>query len=375
MTAPVWLRDEAWLLAWLHWFLDRLETPRSQAITRRVTPSTLPALYRFGEDTRYRWRLLEQLAGDYGIFEIRYDTQLARHQEPYENAQFRLRPESEPLLRAWLDRPRDDPAVMLWREALLPWQDHFADQGLALLASRPDVAGYSPPELVAAFAAVKQQLGRQLSLREVSARCFRGDSKFLDQRLELLNKLYGPAMAQIVPRPLLLTAWAPAGFSRLLIVENQDSFLRLVATPPATYALLYSGGFRASAARLHSAHTCFAFLPGSDAAQFRQRWLSPDTSCHFWGDLDFAGMGILKALRNSLPLLQAWQEGYQPLLELLLAGHGHTARQAGKAGQSDPGTTGCAFADSVLLPALRSRQRFIDQEAVHPPGCGAQRGL
>ncbi len=32
--------------------------------------------------------------------------------------------------------------------------------------------------------------------------------------------------------------------------------------------------------------------------------------------------------------------------------------------KNDPGQTGCAFADRILLPAMRSSGRFVDQEAV-----------
>ena len=35
---------------------------------------------------------------------------------------------------------------------------------------------------------------------------------------------------------------------------------------------------------------------------------------------------------------------------------------AGKEGQSDPGDTGCAYADRELLPALRASEAGIDQE-------------
>lgn len=36
---------------------------------------------------------------------------------------------------------------------------------------------------------------------------------------------------------------------------------------------------------------------------------------------------------------------------------------ANKERQADPETTGCAYADEVLLTALRSVGRFVDQEA------------
>jgi hypothetical protein len=374
MTTPIWLKDEPWLAKWLGWFLDRLDKrepnseesnedgQRARAITRRIKKSTLPALYDFNEDTQGRWQLLQQIARDHGLFNIVLDKKRSAFQEPYENAQCRLNPDSEALLRDWLNRPKQDPVAQAWQQAINEHAGTFIDNGDALLTQRPNIPGLTPADIVNAFANVEQHLDNNLTLREIAARSFNGDSKALDNRHELLLKLYGDNANGIQPRPLLLTAWAPAGFSKLLIVENQDSFLRLVENPPADYALLYSGGFRASATRLNSEHTRFAFLPGSDPEQFKASWLNEQTECYFWGDLDFAGMGILKALRNSLPTLQAWQPGYQPMLEILKTGGGHTQEQAGKAGQNDPGETGCGYSDSTLLPSLRKQGRFLDQE-------------
>ena len=110
----------------------------------------------------------------------------------------------------------------------------------------------------------------------------------------------------------------------------------------------------------------FSFLPYSDSEYFQRYWLHPDLPVYFWGDLDFAGMSILKGLRLSLPTLRAWEPGYQPLLELLESGGGHSVEQAAKQGQSDPGTSGCSYADQVLLPALRTHRRFVDQEFLSP---------
>ena len=372
MTTPIWLQDEPWLAKWLGWFLDRLDksqdddggTARKKAITRRIKKNTLPALYDFNEDTHGRWQLLQRLASEHHIFEIRYDNKLAPYQEPYENAQCRLNPDSEPLLRDWLNRPRQDPATLAWHQAISEHQGNFIDNGEALLIQRPSIPDLSPAEIVTAFASIRQHLTQRLTLREIAARCFKADSKALDNRQELLIKLFGDQAIIIQPRPLLLTAWAPPGFTKLLIVENQDSFLRLVEAPPEDYALLYSGGFRASATRLSSEHTRFAFLPGSAPEQFNQRWLAENLPCYFWGDLDYAGIGILKALRQNLPELSAWQPGYHPMLAMLENGEGHTAQQARKTGQTDPVAIGCPLCDRVLLPALRQSQRFIDQESV-----------
>lgn len=370
MTAPVFLKDEPWLEIWLGWFLDRLDkregAERERAITRRITKSTLPALYQFDQDTRGRWALLQNLSNEHNVFEIRYAKNLAPYHEPYENAQFRLNPQSEPLLREWLDRPKHDPHLLAWQRAVNRHADHFIDHGNALLVQRPSIPGLTPDDTVKAFVNIAGCLDQALTLREISARCFSGDSKVLDNRHDLLVKLYGEKADSIQLRPLLLTAWAPSDFTQLLIVENQDSFLRLVENSPEGFALLYSGGFRAGANRLSTRHTRFAFLPGSDAERFNRHWLSAHTSHHFWGDLDFAGMGILKALRSSLPNIRAWETGYIPMMEILESGGGHPAVQAGKESHSDPGTTGCLFADEHLLPALRASRRLVDQEVVAP---------
>jgi hypothetical protein len=82
----------------------------------------------------------------------------------------------------------------------------------------------------------------------------------------------------------------------------------------------------------------------------------------FYGDLDFAGLAILAKLRQSFPDARAWRAGYDPLLARLEAGGGHSPAAARKQGQRDPGTTGCVYADEVLLPAIRMHYRFVDQE-------------
>lgn len=366
MSAPRWLAEEPWLRDFLLRLLIRLEAPRTRPVMLRVNPHRLPAMFDFEANTRYRWQLVQKLEQEHKVFAIRYDNKLGAHQERYENAQLTLNPDSEPLLRDWLERPREDPVLVAWRAAVAAHGASFADGGAALLSSRPLMAGCTPADMVAAFAAMSPLLADGLSLRELSARCFHGNSKFLDQRADLLHSLFGARAAAIAPRPLLLAAWAPPAFEQLLIIENQDSFVHLVETPPPACALLYSGGFRARAGRLASGHTRFAFMPGSNAEAFHARWLDADVPAYFWGDLDFTGLGILKALRAILPQLQAWQPGYSALLERLLDGAGHRPAAAGKEGQSDPGNTGCTFADDILLPALRATDRFLDQEAVRP---------
>lgn len=83
---------------------------------------------------------------------------------------------------------------------------------------------------------------------------------------------------------------------------------------------------------------------------------------YFWGDLDFAGMRILAAMRSTFPRLAAWDPGYALMLQELRAGRGHSPDAAENAGQSHIQKTGCLYADQHLIPALKTQGRFVDQE-------------
>ncbi len=99
--------------------------------------------------------------------------------------------------------------------------------------------------------------------------------------------------------------------------------------------------------------------------QFEGWWFEDGAfgSGSFWGDLDFAGMQILKSLRERFGGLTAWQPGYGPMLMRLSGSHGRTAAQNERQAQVDPGMTGCNYADGTLLPAIR-RYGYLDQESM-----------
>jgi hypothetical protein len=107
---------------------------------------------------------------------------------------------------------------------------------------------------------------------------------------------------------------------------------------------------------------------GSDAPHVRYRfsawWFGQEARevrCWFWGDLDFAGMQILKSLRVRFGDVRAWEPGYAPMLQALRTRGSHAAGTQSK-GQVDPGETGCPYADVHLLPAIRIHG-FMDQES------------
>lgn len=207
-------------------------------------------------------------------------------------------------------------------------------------------------------------------LRELSARHFRGHSKVLDARGELL-RLLGADEGRPLEAPIQLLVDLPESWSghEVLFIENGVSFERMAEQrqPPwARAALLYAAGFRSGALRLRGRTGSSLYWRGRvsdvDAQRF-EAWIyagAGEPSVGFYGDLDFAGLAILAQLRAGFPACVAWRPGYEALLAWLSSGH--APDEAGKERQQDPGITGCSFADEVLLPALRRTRLCVDQE-------------
>jgi hypothetical protein len=371
---PPWLDDLAELRRLLERFLDKLDRrpaeqwkqPPAIALEAKV----FPVLFRLDEASDQAWALFKALA-DAGVWSIRLNRRRGPYDPEFLGARIQLALGSEPMLREWLGRPRQQPYAEQWQAAVDRMTTRFPGDPSYLRARPVLVPGRCAEEVVAGFTGIGEWVKADLTLRQLSARCFWGNSKLLDNRQELLLGLY-PEL-YLSPRKLLVNLYLPPQLEAVLFIENLDSYLEAQAQRPLTDAagliLVYSAGFQGSAERVRQRDQVCLHYSGDDAAE-RQRqledWWFGDTDsvlpCYFWGDLDYAGLAILKALRQRFTRMQAWQPGYARMLERLA--HGHPAEDAGKQDQLDPGATGCPYADERLLPALRVAERFIDQEAV-----------
>jgi hypothetical protein len=180
----------------------------------------------------------------------------------------------------------------------------------------------------------------------------------------------------IIARPVLINVHLPKKIQGVLFVENQESFLALCQHAPsigciAGLALVYSAGFRGAAARIRqTGGAVFSALEAPAHCQleaFERWWLTSEDDtlpCYFWGDLDYSGMAILAALKNSFAQISAWQPGYSVMLNSHASGIFHSLDAANKEKQKDPGVTGCLYADETLLPLMRRTGGFLDQEVV-----------
>lgn len=367
---PTWLQDEPEIQALLGAVLDRFDQQSSEERTRAIflpAQKHLASLAKMDESADHTWSLIRDLART-GVLSIRAAKRSDLDPE-WHNAKIAFVPESEPTLREWLSRPAVPSKMVRWREAV---QEHayLFVSGLELLLSRRiAVPGRSDSQVVAALTRLAH-VRRPATLRQLSTLAFWGDSKVLDERGDLIAALF-PDL-QVRERPIVVAVSLPERVEGVLFIENQDNYSAAIdGELPAGRALasIYLAGFRGTAARIRSRQGVRLHFAGpgiAQRAQFEGWWFDDQPfvqQCYFWGDLDFAGMQMLKSLRQRFGDVRAWKPGYEPMLAALRAAGEGSQSLEGRAAQVDPETTGCDFADCVLLPAVRELG-FWDQESM-----------
>jgi hypothetical protein len=367
---PLWLDEEAEIGALLHLALDRFDRQRGVDRQRRITLAVrdhLPSLARADAAADQTWSFVRELARR-GVLAIREGSR-SHYDVDWRGAKVMFAPESEETLRLWLRREWSEPAALIWRRAIESYSAKFPDSGAALMSQRIVIENRSPDDIVAALAAAAD-IRVPLTLRQLSATVFWGDSKILDDRGDLVAALL--PHVTILDRTLVVAVHLPERCKGVLFIENQDTYTAAAAGIPveaAELALVFAAGFRGTAARVRSRSGALLHYAGPGLREFARCfdtwWYDGGAGfgpAWFWGDLDFAGMQIVKSLRVRFADLTAWPDGYEPLRVQLETHGGYGARTDDPKGQVDPVLTGCAYADSVLLPAIRHFGRR-DQES------------
>ncbi len=373
--APLWLHgaDVRQLLNLLVDRLDGADQRGTRARSVALGPKTWPALYEapfesakeslwehFGELVRWGWLS----AKPDGVEKVR---------SGYDRSP-RVTVLDEAALRAAVGRPeRVRSSSELWREAVFTGLTASDEVKRQVADFCIDVPGRTMDEVVARLNRLPALKAEPLLLREVSSQLFWGMSKVLDKRQALVAALLELDDCPFPEAPVHLQVFLPsAGFRGVLFIENLMTYDRAMRSGNAALeglALAYASGFKGSAQRLRTPEGCSLFFSdqGGETRDLRdgfKAWLfgQGGQPAYFWGDLDWAGMRILAAMRGSFPGLAAWETGYAPMLTSLEQGQGHSPEAAEKQGQRALAGTGCAYADNRLLPALREIGRFVDQE-------------
>lgn len=376
-VSPPWLSDAA-VQVILHRLIDMTDQQPMSKRTRppgfRLTPQTVPAFFEreTSDDVAFAWSLVKLLA-DMGWIRVQQNKPKPGYADYELEPRLLLVPDAETQVREALSRPAGGVSdAEQWRAAVAA-QVWAGD--VTLLARQPvRVEGLSDADVVRRLQRVPE-LAERFYLREISAYLFQGLSKVLDGRLEALQMAFGSDVP-LREKPILINVSLPeAALLGVLFVENEATYhaLRRAALAPlAGLALVWSSGFMAAAGRIRQPEGATLHFSDTapDVARARFEALWRDSTAvlpmSFFGDLDFSGMAILKQMRQVFPNLIAWEPGYRALLLYRRRWGGHSPEAADKVGQRDPGCTGCLFADTELLSALRGCGGFVDQEVLLP---------
>jgi hypothetical protein len=366
---PRWLDEEVEISALLHAALDRFDRQRGVDRQRRISLAAqdhLPSLRRTDAAADQTWSLIQDLDRR-GVLTIRRSAR-SPYDVDWTGTKIAFAPEVEETLRIWLGRDWSEPAALVWRRAIERHAASFHDAGAALATQRIVIENRSADEIVGALAAAAR-MTVPMTLRQLSATVFWGDSKILDDRGELITALL-PRL-QIRERTLVVAAYLREHCRGVLFIENQDTYTAAVAGIPEEareLALVYAAGFRGTAARIRSRSGSLLHYAGPGGSGFVETfdawWYDGGPAlgpAWFWGDLDFAGMQILKGLRERFEGMRAWRTGYEPMRIQLETGGGHGGKIGDLGRQVDPVLTGCEYADAVLLPVIRLHGQ-VDQE-------------
>ena len=372
-------------LAVLNRFVDLTDymaiEDRSRDVSFRLTEKFAKSLYspaEPGEDNE-AWFALNELKKE-GWFRIELGKVTYGDPEFLSNPRPRLilNPVFESEVRACLDRKeRPNHRLMAWRQLVDQMGSLFPGSTEKLRYAPLEVKGMSDLEVLNQLLTVPSYFRRQLFLRELSARLFLGCSKILDGKGHIITELFGLKDDLFPEKPISLTVHIPPDWieKTVIFIENETTFISLAKgkfAPAKSCALIYSSGFKASASRIREENNVFpAYTLRSDNSNFKksfEEWLlggNETITSYFWGDLDFSGAQILKALRVAFPGTLSWLPGYQPMLDVVRNGGGHPPLMADKELQEDPSQTGCWFMDNELLPLMRNTGTFLDQEYVY----------
>lgn len=374
-SRPLWLEtsEVRQLLGLLVDRLDAADVRGTKAQSVALTEKTWPSLYKAPYESHKEdlWEHICEMCA-WGWLSVKPEG-ASRSRSGYGTSP-RVTVLDEAAVRQAIGRPeRIKSSVERWREAVNAGLAASDEVKRAVGDYCIDMPDHSMVEVVQRLNQLQSFAGKPMLLREVSTKLFWGMSKVLDKRQGLVAALLGADECPFPESPIQLQVFLPpAGYRGVLFIENLMSYEQALRSSTGVFeglALVYASGFKSSAQRLRSPTGCSLFYSakgalGGDLPVAFEAWLfgRGTTPAHFWGDLDYAGMRILAAMRSTFPDLTAWVPGYAPMLAALLAGGGHSPEAAEKQGQRLVVSSGCAYADRELIPALAHTGRYVDQE-------------
>ena len=357
-----------------HTLLDKLDkqpiSERSNNLYVLINAKQFPELFSpsvVDEDVRLEVKIHALIS--IGLFDIKQIKKKVHLPLSEQDAKLVFHSEFEDKLRRFYNR---DTIQNTWLEALNK-EDVLDKNLLIFLKNNPiKVKNKSDDEVVHKLLKWTHNI-KSNSARKESARCFWGLSKIFD------NQEAYKAYFELEDMPISLLVYMKTSMvEEVLFIENKDTFYEVCDSGHASFknsVIIYASGYMASAKRIRQRRGSKIYLElnskhTKESVETFTTWFyresSEDIDVYFWGDLDYEGMNILKALKVNFNNIDAWKKGYAVMLEGVKKGFGHTPEMAGKERQVllNDNILGCNYADKSVVPILSKEALFIDQEIV-----------
>ncbi|MDY0051908.1 MAG: hypothetical protein RBR65_05135 [Aliarcobacter sp.] len=274
--------------------------------------------------------------------------------------------DSENILRTFYNR---EIKVDDWADILENYFPKDSELYCLLKNNLFKIEGKSNNEIIEKLSIWINQDKKSNSQRQESARCFWGLSKIFDKRDEFNNYFALESMSIT-----LLIHPKSNSIKDILFIENLDTFHSVIESTNSIFddfVLIYSAGYKLGAKRIRNRNGSKMFFTDDCifSKETKEEFISwfyfekgMNINTFFWGDLDYSGIDILASLKTNFSNLRAWEEAYSKMLDAL--DFGHPPIMAKKENQREPRVTGCNYADNILLPALKEKKLFLDQEFI-----------
>lgn len=355
--------------------LDKLDkqpmSQRSNNLTIPIDEKQFSELYspsEIDEDIRLEEKIHALIS--LGLFEVQQTKKKAYLPLSQRNARLVFNADFEENLRVFYNREIEQDN---WLEALN--EKNVPDKKLLeFFRNNPlKVKNKSDEEVVQQLLRWSKNIESNSARRE-SARCFWGLSKIFDNQ-EAYKTYFNLGDMSVS----LLLYMQTSMVNEVLFIENKDTFYEVCDSKNEIFknsVIIYASGYQASAKRIRQRNGSTMYLESSsghtqESFEKFEVWFYRENnekiSVYFWGDLDYEGIHILKALKVNFENIDAWENAYRIMLEEVKKGFGHTPEMSGKERQIlvQNKLLGCHYADKVLIPRLLNKALFLDQEFIN----------
>ncbi|MFK2821835.1 Wadjet anti-phage system protein JetD domain-containing protein [Arcobacter sp. YIC-80] len=286
------------------------------------------------------------------------------------NAKLIFKNEKEDLLREIYKRPKLKSQKQLWSEEL---KNYFKENSrlFEILEKSPFfIEKKTNKEVLEKLKVWVETRDKTKLQRHESAKCFWGMSKIFDNKTDFCEYF------DLKEKPVLLQVFGKSvSASKILFIENLETFTSCIESKNKIFdecILINAHGYKATAKRLRVKDGSKLFFNNGCKLNKETKddfisWFysnQNDKEVYFWGDLDFEGISILEKLQRNFTSLKAFIPAYDLMIKEALDGNSHFCEDTNKQNQKLVTSTLCKYTNDELIPFLKEKKLFLDQEFV-----------